>query len=65
MARKSLNSGDSKKKPGGGAPANEQDVQRRLGNFTTAGEPARQGGRTTGIVGQTTKKNHTDRKKKS
>ena len=46
-----------------GAPANEQDVKRRLGNFTTAGEHARVGGRG-GIVGQTTKKNRTDNRKK-
>jgi hypothetical protein len=47
-----------------GAPANEQDVKRRLGNFTTAGEHARIGGRTSGIVGQTTKKGRTDNRKK-
>jgi len=46
-----------------GAPANEQDVKRRLGNFTTAGEHARVGGRH-GIVGQTTKRNRTDNRKK-
>jgi hypothetical protein len=44
-----------------GAPAKEQDIKRRLGNFTGAGEHARQGGRH-GIVGQTTKKTHTDKK---
>lgn len=38
-----------------GAPFNEQDPKRRLGNFTGAGEHARVGGRTSGIVGQTTK----------
>ncbi|MGE0755566.1 MAG: hypothetical protein AB7F89_19125 [Pirellulaceae bacterium] len=37
---------------GGGAPTQEQDVKRRLGNFTGAGEHARVGGRTSGIVGQ-------------
>ncbi|MGI8979083.1 MAG: hypothetical protein ACR2FY_07655 [Pirellulaceae bacterium] len=42
-----------------GAPASDQDAKRRLGNFTTAGEHARVGGRK-GIVGQTTKKNRTD-----
>ncbi len=46
-----------------GAPPNEQDPKRRLGNFTTAGEHARVGGRG-GIVGQTTKKNRTDNRKK-
>lgn len=47
-----------------GAPASEQDPKRRLGDFTSAGEHARQGGRTSGIVGQTTKKLHTDKRKK-
>lgn len=45
------------------APGGEQDVRRRLGNFTTAGEHARVGGRTSGIVGQTTKRGRTDQKK--
>ena len=45
-----------------GAPFNEQDPKRRLGNFTGAGEHARQGSRTAGIVGQTKKKNHTDKR---
>lgn len=43
--------------PAAGSPATHQDVKRRLGNFEGAGEHARQGGRTTGIVGQTKKKN--------
>ena len=47
-----------------GAPFNEQDPKRRLGNFTTAGEHARQGGRTSGIVGQTKQKSRTDKKSK-
>jgi hypothetical protein len=66
---KKHNSGDEKRfeqipaegSPGAGSP-NDQDVKRRLGNFTTAGEHARQGGRTTGIVGQTKQKNSTDKK---
>jgi hypothetical protein len=45
-------------------PGGEQDPKRRLGNFTTAGEHARIGGRTSGIVGQTTKRNRTDKRKK-
>jgi hypothetical protein len=45
-------------------PGGEQDAKRRLGNFTTAGEHARIGGRTSGIVGQTTKKSSTDNRKK-
>jgi len=44
-----------------GAPFNEQDPKRRLGNFSGAGEHPRRGGRTSGIVGQTTKRNHTDK----
>ncbi|HEY3393147.1 MAG TPA: hypothetical protein VGK58_10590, partial [Lacipirellulaceae bacterium] len=38
---------------GSGAAVNEQDPKRRLGNFGGAGEHPRQGGRTSGIVGQT------------
>lgn len=45
-----------------GAPATDLDVKRRLGNFTTAGEHARVGGRTSGIVGQTTKNSRTTKK---
>jgi len=44
-----------------GAPFSEQDPKRRLGNFSGAGEHARQGGRTSGIVGQTKQRNHTDK----
>jgi hypothetical protein len=47
--------------PPRGAPASDQDPQRRLGNFEGAGETSRKGGRG-GIVGQTTKQNHTDGK---
>jgi hypothetical protein len=47
-----------------GVPGSEHDAQRRLGNFETAGEHARIGGRTSGIVGQTTKRNRTDNRKK-
>jgi hypothetical protein len=49
---------------GSGISINEQDPKRRLGNFSGAGEHPRQGGRTSGIVGQTKKRNHTDRAKK-
>jgi hypothetical protein len=45
-------------------PGGEQDTKRRIGNFTSAGEHARVGGRTSGIVGQTTKRSRTDKKKK-
>ena len=44
-----------------GAPLSEQDSKRRLGNFSGTGEHPRKGGRTSGIVGQTTKRNHTDK----
>lgn len=47
-----------------GAPASEQDPKRRLGDFTGAGEHARLGGRTSGIVGQTTKRGRTDKRRK-
>jgi hypothetical protein len=44
-------------------PGGEHEPQRRLGNFQTAGEHARVGGRTSGIVGQTTKRFHTDERR--
>ena len=57
--------GRLKKAPtGSGASFQEQDPKRRLGNYATTGEHARQGGRTSGIVGQTKQKNKTDKKKK-
>ena len=45
-----------------GAPLNEQDPKRRLGNFSGAGEHPRKGGRTTGIVGQTKQRLRSDKK---
>jgi hypothetical protein len=48
---------------GSGAAMNEQDPKRRLGNFAGAGEHPRQGGRTSGIVGQTKQRTRTDKKK--
>ncbi len=48
---------------GSGAAVNEQDPKRRLGNFAGTGEHARQGGRTSGIVGQTKQRNRTDKKR--
>jgi hypothetical protein len=47
-------------KASAGIPGAEQDPKRRLGNFQTAGEHARVGGRTSGIVGQRTKQFRTD-----
>lgn len=55
----SESSSDSKRT--GGAPFTEQDPKRRLGNFSGTGEHPRQGGRTSGIVGQTKQRNHTDK----
>ncbi len=52
----------SAEKKMGGAPFNNQDPKRRLGNFGGAGEHPRQGGRTAGIVGQTKQKNRTDQR---
>ena len=45
-----------------GEPSAERDIKNRIGGFTGKGEHARQGGRG-GIVGQTTKKSKTDKKK--
>lgn len=58
---RSLNAPGAQAKPTRGAPATDQDAKRRLGNFEGAGEHARQGGRTSGIVGQTKRKNKTDK----
>jgi hypothetical protein len=46
-----------------GLPGQQQDPKRRLGNFSGRGEHARIGGRTSGIVGQTTKDFGTDNKR--
>src|SRR5687768_12373665 len=51
------------KRAGKGMPGQEQDPKRRLGTFTGTGEHARKGGRTSGIVGQTTKDFGTDNKR--
>jgi hypothetical protein len=59
---RSLNAPGSRVKAAAGAPTTEQDPKKRLGNFTTAGEHARQGGRTSGIVGQKKSKNKTDKR---
>lgn len=61
VKKRSLNAG-GEGSPKQGAAFQHQDPQRRLGNFEGTGEHARVGGRTSGIVGQTTKRNHTDRK---
>jgi len=52
------------RKPGApSGPGQEQDAKRRLGTFTTAGEHARVGSRTAGIVGQTKRAFQTDHKR--
>jgi hypothetical protein len=61
---RSLNAPGSRVKAAAGAPTTDQDPKKRLGNFATAGEHARQGGRTTGIVGQKKSKNKTDKRGK-
>jgi hypothetical protein len=48
--------------PSDAVPGGVQDPKRRLGNFSGAGEHARIGGRTSGIVGQTTKRGRTDKR---
>jgi hypothetical protein len=44
-AKKRTLNADTAGKRATGAPFNEQDPKRRLGNYVTAGEHARQGGR--------------------
>lgn len=62
VKRRSLNRGGEK--PADGAPAQQQDAKRRMGTFSSAGEHARVGGRTSGIVGQTTKRFGTQKRRK-
>lgn len=57
---RTLNAGDANGAEG--SPFNDQDAKRRLGNFGGAGEHPRQGGRTSGIVGQTKQRTRTDKK---
>jgi hypothetical protein len=47
-----------------GSPFQEADPKRRLGQFESAGEHSRVGGRTSGIVGQNKKRFQTDKKRK-
>lgn len=62
MKKRSLNASAGAVPPTGDA-FNNQDAKRRLGNFESAGEHARVGGRTTGIVGQTKQRFRTDNRK--
>lgn len=64
VKKRTLNPPGGAKKLSRGQPFGDLDPQRRLGNFTTAGEHARVGGRTTGIVGQTKQKSSRDNKRK-
>ena len=64
-ASKKANNSNEKKARKSGADPSDQDPKRRLGNFTTAGEHARQGGRNQGLVGQTKQKFGTDKRQKS
>ena len=63
VKRRSLNAGAGGNAQGKGTPGQQQDPKRRLGNFESKGEHARVGGRTSGIVGQTTKTFGTDNKR--
>jgi hypothetical protein len=61
VKKRSLNVGPAKGSPGD--PFSNQDTKRRMGTFESAGEHARVGGRTSGIVGQTTKRFRTENRK--
>jgi len=62
VKKRTLNPGVSRKVTGD--PFSNQDPKRRMGTFENAGEHARVGGRTSGIVGQTTKRFRTENRKK-
>jgi hypothetical protein len=64
VKKRSLNAGGGYAGRQQGDPFNDQDMKRRLGNFEGAGEHSRVGGRTSGIVGQTTKTFRTNNGKK-
>jgi hypothetical protein len=65
VKKRSVNAaaGGTKARGGASAPGQEQDAKRRLGNFGGAGEHARVGSRTAGIVGQTKRAFRTDNKR--
>jgi len=60
VKKRTLNPAGAGRTKTAGAPFQETDPKRRLGNFQTAGEHARVGGRRSGIVGQNTKRFATD-----
>lgn len=62
VKKRSLNVGPARGSTG--EPFSNQDKKRRMGTFEGAGEHARVGGRTSGIVGQTTKRFRTENRKK-
>lgn len=62
--KRTLNPTGSTQRKTRGAPQTDLDPKRRLGDFEGAGEHPRKGGRTSGIVGQTTKTFRTNTKKK-
>jgi len=62
VKRRTVNGG-SLPRTAAGAPPQHQDIKRRLGNFEGAGEHARVGGRTSGIVGQKKAQFRTNNKK--
>jgi hypothetical protein len=62
VKKRTLNVGPAKKVSGDAF--SNQDAKRRMGNFESAGEHARVGGRGSGIVGQTTKRFRTENRKK-
>lgn len=62
VKKRSLNVGPAKENTSD--PFSNHDTKRRMGTFESAGEHARVGGRTSGIVGQTTKRFRTENRKK-
>jgi hypothetical protein len=55
---------EGSQRAGAGVPGSEHDAKGRTGNFESAGEHARIGGRTSGIVGQTKRSFRTELRKK-
>jgi hypothetical protein len=62
VKKRTLNVGSTRK--ASGDAFSNQDAKRRMGNFESAGEHSRVGGRGSGIVGQTTKRFRTENRKK-
>ncbi len=64
VKKRTLNPPGGSKKGSSGASFQHLDPKHRLGNFETAGEHARIGGRFKGIVGQAINRWRTERKKR-